>query len=154
MKMKEKQFEKKAYIWSLLMYYGVFVLVLLCACFGYMFQTHTPPIEKNTETIISTISYLYLMASIPFALWYSNKKVNTLGKIEDDEQRYNEYMKIVKLKIGLVAVAFVVNIILFYLLHSYNFLYAAGIAAVALIFCKPKEEDIAVALSKDDEEEL
>ena len=152
--MKEKQFEKKAYRWSLLMYYGVFALVLLCACFGYMFQTHTPPIEKNTETIISSISYLYLMASIPFALWYSNKRTGKLGKIEDDEQRYNEYMKIVKLKIGLVAVAFVVNIILFYLLHSYNFLYAAGIAAVALIFCKPKEEDIAVALSKDEEEDL
>ena len=80
--MKEKQFEKKAYRLSLIMYYGVFALVLLCACVGYTLQTHTQPIEKNTETIISTISYLYLMASIPFALWYSNKKVNTLGKIE------------------------------------------------------------------------
>ncbi|MBO7337353.1 MAG: hypothetical protein J6W49_02355 [Paludibacteraceae bacterium] len=152
--MKDNKFEKKAYRWSLLMYYGVFVLVLLCACFGYMLQTKTQPLDKNVETVISSISYLYLMASIPFALWYSNKKVGKLGKVEDDEQRYKEYMRIVKLKIGLVAVAFVVNIILFYLLHSYSFLYAAGIAAVALIFCKPKEEDIAVALAKDEDEDL
>ena len=114
------------------------------------------PLISRQEVVIHhrLISYLYLMASIPFALWYSNKKVGKLGKVEDDEQRYKEYMRIVKLKIGLVAVAFVVNIILFYLLHSYSFLYAAGIAAVALIFCKPKEEDIAVALAKDEDEDL
>ena len=53
--MKEKQFEKKAYRLSLIMYYGVFALVLLCACVGYTLQTHTQPIETIRFKIVEQL---------------------------------------------------------------------------------------------------
>lgn len=148
--MKNTNYQKKAYRWSLLMYYGTFILALAAGAIGYNLQEYTGIIEKTTETVVSSISYIYLLCAIPFALWFFSKQVEKLGKEEDDDERYRKYMKLAGLRIGMIAVVFVVNIVLFYLLHSYSFLYAAGIGAVALLFCKPREEDITTALSKDE----
>jgi len=80
---------------------------------------------------------LYLITSIPFALWVFNKKVPLLKQIEDLQRRYKSYMNWVELRMLLIGVNFVFDIGLYFIMKSDSFFFAAAIGSVAMFFCKP-----------------
>ena len=140
-----EQLINKAYKKANLYYYTVFVKAVLFALLGYLANKHYPNLfvfTEETKTVVSTIAYLYLVGSIPLALWMFSKKVAQLIEIEDLNIRYQKYMNWVTIRIALIGVGFVINIVLFYMFHSSSFLYAAAIAAVAMLFCKPNKRNI------------
>lgn len=140
----EENYVQKALNKSRVLYYGVFVVAIVAALIGWkVLAPQNIEVEKGIRTAITSMAYLYLLVAIPFALWWFNKEVKKFRADDDKMTMYTKYMHLVCLRLGLVCIAFAVNILLFYLLHDYSFLYAGGIAAVALIFCKPKKEDIA-----------
>jgi hypothetical protein len=117
----------KAYKRSSLYYYAFLEAAVVFAVLGYFLNKTTPELfsfSDQTTTITSTIAYLYLVASIPFALWFFNKKLPVLPTITDIHARYKLYVHLHKIRIFLVGFNFVGNIILLYVLHNKSFLYA------------------------------
>ena len=51
-------------------------------------------------------------------------------------------LKLALLRVCLVGFIFVFNLVLFYLCYDFNFLYAAGIGAIALLFCKVNSDEV------------
>lgn len=99
-------------------------------------------IPAKAALILSTLSMLYLVSSIPSALWFCNKKTAQLGGVDDIETRYAEYIKWVRIRVIAVGSNLWINIVLYYLMHTLSFSYAAGIGAIALLFCKPNKVTI------------
>lgn len=140
-----EQLIEKSYKKANKYYYSIFALAIAVALLGYWINTNYPlffNFSEATKTVVSSIAYLYLVGSIPLALWLFSKKVATLIQIEDLSARYEEYMKWVMVRMGLIGLSFVVNIIFGYMFQSSSFLYAAAIAAVAMLFCKPNKVNI------------
>ncbi len=136
---------EKAYKKANFYYYTIFVKAVVFAFLGYLANTNYPNLFNFTEatkTVVSSIAYLYLIGSIPLALWLFSKKVALLISIEDINLRYTQYMYWVLVRMGLIGVSFISNIILGYMFQSSSFLYAAAIAAVAMLFCKPNKTNI------------
>lgn len=122
------------------MYYLIFVAAILMAAGGYWMNHHFPfEMSKSAIMGVSTITMLYLMGSIVGGFYFFNKKVKQLPEIKDEQSRFAVYMKWVKLRLILIGINFVLNVALYYLAHDKSFLYAAGIGAVAMLFCKPNK---------------
>lgn len=122
---------------ALIGYYTLFVFAVIIALVGYFSKNMLPlDIEDGMVSGIKTGSYLYMFVSIPFALWiYAKKSV----KVEGDEKKL---LKLALLRVCLVGFIFVFNLVLFYLCYDFNFLYAAGIGAIALLFCKVNSDEV------------
>jgi hypothetical protein len=127
---------------NLYFYIGLIAALVLISI-GYLLnKSFTLSIPAKTGVILSTITMLYLVSSIPFALWFSNKKIAALSSIENIDNRYVEYMTWIKIRMAVVGSNLFINIVLYYFMHTTSFVYAAGIGAIALIFCKPNKVTI------------
>ncbi|MDR3704414.1 MAG: hypothetical protein P4L28_00725 [Paludibacteraceae bacterium] len=124
-------------------FYIALIVALVLISLGYWLnKKFVLSIPAKTGVILSTITMLYLVLSIPFALWFCNKKIATLSLIENMDNRYVEYIKWIKIRMVAVSSNFLINIVLYYFMHTTSFVYAAGIGAIALIFCKPNKVTI------------
>lgn len=149
-----EELSKTAFRQSNIYYYSIFALAVIIAGCGYLFkQNYQFIIDPTIVVAISSVAMLYLVASIPFALWFFNKKTKTLGEIEKTSERFAFYMKHLKLRMSLVGINFLLNILLFYTLSSTSFLYAAAIGAVGMLFCKPNKNMIEADLNPIIEED-
>lgn len=138
-----EEFVQIAFKKSRMYYYLVFALGVLIAGVGYWLNTeYVIEISKESGTMLSTITMMYLIGSIPGALWFFSKKVKVITDIEGHQQRLNEYLKWVKIRLALVGANFIINIALFYTMHATSFLYAAAIGGIAMLFCKPNLQTI------------
>ncbi len=141
----ERNTLRKAMRFSQLVYYAVFLLAVVMAFIGFKLVSAgiSTLVEPSTQVIVKSISYLYLLLSIPFALWFYSRRVRAVHE-GGDADLLRHYQRLVLLRILLIAVGFLGNILLFYLCQTeprvYDFLFAAAIAAVALLFCKPREQ--------------
>ncbi len=131
---------------ALIAYYGIFLIAVLIAVGGYFFAkgASVPVFEAETVTGIKSASYIYMFAAIPFALWFYAKRSE---KVKGDDKLF---LRLSLIRIGLVGGVFVFNLVFFYLCFDYNFLYAAGIGAIALLFCKVKKSEIKDKLDESD----
>ena len=77
---------------------------------------------------------MYVIISVPLGLWIFSQKLKTL-KTKDSVQCF--YKKIWLLRLSLISFGVILNVLLFYILKDLSMLYAAAIAAIAFIFCKP-----------------
>ena len=140
----------KAYKKANFYYYAVFAKAGFFALLGFIVNRQYPTyfnIPQEIITLVSTFSMLYLIASIPFALWIFSKKVAVVATIEDETSRYTSYMNWVKIRMGLIGTNFVLNVILYFTMHSMSFFYAAGIGSIAMFFCKPSKINIGKELN-------
>ncbi len=138
-----EEFVQIAFKKSRLYYYLVFAIGVIVAAIGYWLNTkYVIAMDEKAGTMLSSFTMMYLIASIPGGLWYFSKKVKVIAEIENHQQRFNEYMKWVIIRLVLVGANFIINIALFYTMHSSSFLYAAAIGGVAMLFCKPNLQTI------------
>lgn len=144
---EKQQTLRQAMTFSQMAYYGAFVLAVVAVGVSLLLIKNgcCTPVSKETLTVVKTLSYLYLLLSIPFALWYFSRQVRSL-QTDDLSLLLKQYRRLVLLRVVLIATGFVGNILLFYLCQTvpvtYDFLFAAAIAAVALLFCKPKRQTV------------
>ncbi len=132
---------KKVYRIALASYYSMFASAILVAFIGFKISRDSFNFNEEITTAISTLSIIFLVVSIPLILWLYNQKITKITTIHKDV-RYSFYIKWIKIRIFTVGFGLLINILLFYLFHSYSFLYAAGISAVAMLFCKPNKNTI------------
>lgn len=99
-------------------------------------------LQLSSLTGVSTISIMYLMASIFGAFYLYNNRIKTLHKLQNEEFRMLAYTKWLYARLFLVGVNITLNAVLYSLTVEKTFLFAAGIGAVALLFCQPNKNNI------------
>ena len=139
-----------------LIYYCIYFVAVLLAIGGYYYMTQKEirmeEYGQNGTTTLISIYLIYMIASIPLSLKFFNSAVKKLSALEiSAEDKIKKYTQYSLLRLLVIAVSLFIGIILFYTLNSRSMIFCAGIAAVALVFCKPSEAKMATELNIDEE---
>ena len=123
-------------------YYVIYLLTIL-AVVAIFFMTYA---NVNIERIdalsplgvkISTVYMIYLLTSIPLALYLFHIYTQKLRKETNEFIQFQKYKKASNIRIWVVGIGLVVGVLLVYLLRSQSMIFTAAMAAIALYFCKP-----------------
>ena len=138
-------------------YYAVYLLTII-AVVVIFFLSHAniklveiDPLSKLGSTI-NTIYIIYLLVSIPAALYLFHKFTLKIKNEKDEYSKFQKYKRASYIRLWVVGIALVVGVALVYVLHSKSMIFTAAIAAIALYFCKPSPLKIIRELDLDAEE--
>jgi len=147
--MVEKIIKKLLYI-----YYGIFVGGVIIALLGFIFsQNHSPiPPQSNAGITLSSLLIIFVIGSIPLSLYFFNKKLSKWSVLENEELKLKKYEKGARLRLLIIGTGFIIGILFFYVLRLQSMIFCAAIAAVALIFCKPHQQQMRNDLKLEDKE--
>lgn len=120
---------------------------VLIAVFGFILKPFTlDPALWDLLWIgkqgIQTIIILYVLASVPGALYGFKKKMEKVSKIENEKIRAQEYVNWAAIRMMLIGLGGVFGIVAFYMLADQSMLWCAGISILAQFFCKPTDKKI------------
>jgi hypothetical protein len=108
--------------------------------------------KSEIGMLISSFTILYLLLSIPLSLGGFYRLSQKWKALEDKQLKLKNYTKFGIVRLALIGSALEISIIAFFLLRSeMSMIYCAGIAAIALIFCKPSIQKISSELDIDEE---
>ena len=144
---------KKTIKQLILFYYGFYVLAVVLVTLAYLFfATNNPLIaeQSTAETAITSVYILFLICSIPLALKLFNVKVKKLSELASPEEKIIQYKNYSVFRLVVIGVNMLIGIGFFYLFNSDSMLFCAGIAAIALVFCKPSEAKMISELEFED----
>ena len=138
-----------------ILYYAFYALAVVLATIAYLIvEQDTAFVKPSTaETVIISVYILFLICSIPLALKLFNMKVKKLSEIESLEKKYEKYRMYSFWRLIVIGINMLIGIGFFYFLRSESMLFCAGIAAIALVFCKPSERKMEMELELNVEEE-
>ena len=123
-------------------YYVIYLLTIL-AVVAIFFMTYA---NVNIERIdalsplgvkISTVYMIYLLTSIPLALYLFHIYTQKLRKETNEFIQFQKYKKASNIRLWVVGIGLVVGVLLVYLLRPQSMIFTAAMAAIALYFCKP-----------------
>ena len=137
-----------------LVYYGFYALAVALATLAYlMVGEYLAYSEPGTiETVLKSVYILFLICSIPLVLKLFNLKVKKLSEIESLEEKIKKYRNYSLFRLLVIGVNLLLGVGFFYFLSSKSMLFCAGIAAIALVFCKPTVGKMESELEMDEEE--
>jgi len=107
--------------------------------------------KGKTGIIISSVYILYLLVSIPYALWNFHQKTKKWQLIKDQFVKFAEYEKGAKIRLWIIGAGLIAGIVLVYLMHSKSMIFCAAIAAISLYFTKPTMNKVISDLKLNDE---
>lgn len=140
----------------LLIYYSLYVLAIVFAVLGYYFaggQYDFPGTEQPPAAVTFTSIYIiYLIVSIPLSLKLFNNQVKKLAENQNSEEKIKKYTSYSMIRLAVIGSSLLIGILFFYLFNSKSMIFCAGIAAIALVFCKPSEMKMASELETYDDE--
>jgi hypothetical protein len=133
-------------------YYAVYAAAILAATSGYYILKSGFKIDPLTSegTIINSIVILYIISTIPLALAIFNKMTKKWALIQDENEQLEKYRNGGIYRILIIGTGLVLGVVFFYVMNSQSMIFCAGIAAVALFFCKPSENKILNDLNRND----
>jgi len=139
-----------------LAYYLIYTLTIIATIIGYF-------ISQSSETIVnvksqlsinlSSFVILYIIVSIPGSLSLFHRATKKWIAIEDLSTKLEKYTTGATLRIFAVGFGLILSVVSFYIIRTPSMIFCAGIAAIALIFCKPTENKINSDLKLDEPEE-
>lgn len=140
---------KKSLVWA---YYLCFLMVIIVAVGSYLMSRSGMVFDnEQAKVTIKSILIIYVLASIPFSLWFHHREVVKMG---DDvctlkpSEKLKRYRMLSFLRIGLITFGLMASILFCYVMVQRDLLYLALICAVSMIFCKPTtkklDEDFSV----------
>lgn len=142
-----------------IVYYSLYVMyILLVVIFGYLLKSSEnmlviDPLSRQGQ-IISYVVIMYVLASVPGALWLFKRAMKKVS-VMTDEEKEKKYIEFAIERVGAIGLGAVMAIVAFYLLGSYQpMLWCAGIAIVAQFFCKPSNRKIYLEMNNKSEEDL
>ena len=138
-----------------LTYYGIYAATIISAVLVFLNKDNAALIDSKSGVGItmSTISILYILISIPLALGGFFRMTKKWRLIENENKKLQEYQKGATLRLLLIGIGLIGSIIVFYFLRDISLIYCSGIAAIALIFCKPSESKIYSDLKLEEKED-
>ncbi len=133
-------------------YYAVYAAAILAATSGYYILKSGYKIDPLTSegTIINSIVILYIISTVPLALAIFNKMTKKWAFIQDENEQLEKYRNGGIYRILIIGTGLVFGVVFFYVMNSQSMIFCAGIAAVALFFCKPSENKILNDLNRND----
>ena len=122
-------------------YYIVFVLLVLTAIAGY-FLREVVEIDSLSKmgVLLQTINIIVMIVFIPTSLKVFAVKVGKLKELENEKEKLAGYLYWSKLRLIAIATPLLLSVLLHCIIRSdnnYSMIFCAGIAAMALLFCKP-----------------
>jgi hypothetical protein len=140
-------------------YYLVYTATILSTIIGYyltMNRESSPDVKSSFSISLSSMIILYILVSIPAALATFHKNLKKWREIDDDFLKFRKYTFGAQLRLLVVGLGLVISIIGHFILYAgtqnVSMIFCAGIAAVALFFCKPSAGKVANELEIDEEE--
>lgn len=125
-------------------YYSVYIAAIAAATSGFYILKSGFIIDplSQTGTAINTLLIIFIIGSVPLTLGYFNKLTKKWALLEDENQRLENYRKAGTIRIAIIGLGLVLGVLFFYIMNSQSMIFCAGIAAIALFFCKPSESKI------------
>ena len=123
-------------------YYVIYLLTII-AVVAIFFMTYTNVEVQSIDALsplgvkISTTYLIYLLVSIPVALYSFHIYTVKLRKETDEFLKFKKYKKASNIRLWVVGTGLIVGVILVYLLRSQSMIFTSAIAAIALYFSKP-----------------
>jgi len=133
----------------IIFYYSASVLAVLFAIAGYFLHKNGFIITNNSFIyVFKSILIVYMLITIPLSLKIFSNKVKKIAQIDDENEKFNKYLFLAKIRILLISIILWFGIIAFFIVDVIDFIYIAGIGAIVLIFCIPTKAKIENDLSK------
>ena len=139
-----------------LAYYLIYTLTILATIVGYFIsQSSDTVVNVKSQLSINLSSFviLYIIVSIPASLSLFHRNTKKWIAIEDLSTKLEKYTSGASLRIFAVGFGLILSVVSFYIIRSQSMIFCAGIAAIALLFCKPTENKIKSDLKLDEPEE-
>lgn len=131
---------------------GATILLLLAVMFGIISF-----IEPDASTIETAELYAIALTlvAIPLSLKLHS---NQIKKLQTNHaltivQKVEGYTKAFVRRISILEIVALVNIILYSIMHSDNFMWLAVITLIAFVFCRASEDELLSILKSEKEEE-
>ncbi len=136
-----------------LAYYSMFAAAFVAAITGYYILQNSLVINPLTQPgiAISAILIIFIIGSVPIALAWFNNFLKKLKIHSDLTYKLEQYRKAGIIRITVIGAGVVLGIIFFYVMRSQSMIFCAGIASIALVFCKPSEVKVITDLEITDE---
>lgn len=137
-------------------YYAMFALLIVTATVLWYLLTKQGLTMFDPQSVVGQvlqyIVIVYVIVSIPTALFLFKRLCRKLSKAEDD-MKYAAYAKWGIVRIVVIGLGMTLGIAAFYLLQGYqSMLWCAAISAIGLFFCKPNERKMELDLLPEDME--
>ena len=139
-----------------LAYYLIYALTILSTIIGYIVtQSRETAVDVKSPLSItlSSIVILYIIISIPAALYLFHKSTKKWIEIEDNFQKLEKYTTGATWRIIIVGFGLVLSVVVFYIIRTESMIFCAAISAIALIFCKPTENKMKSELKLEETED-
>ena len=137
-----------------LVYYLIYTTTILITVVGYLLTLKS---ESNLDSksplgiALTSIVILYILISIPLSLGGFYKMTKKWISIEDETLKFKKYENGAILRLLLIGIGLIVSIVVFFLIRTdISLIYCAGIAAIALLFCRPSEGKMISELKLED----
>ena len=143
-----------------IVYYSLYVVyLLLVVVFGFLLKGKEgfitiDPLSQYGQ-IISYVVIMYVIVSIPGALWWFKKQMKKVCEVQDEAAKRARYLQCAIIRVATIGNGAVFAIIAFYYLGNYQpMLWCAGIAVLAQFFCKPSDRKIYLEINNKNEDDL
>ena len=139
-----------------LAYYLIYTLTIIATIVGYFISQSSDTVfnaKSQLSINLSSFVILYIIVSIPVSLSLFHKNTKKWIAIEDMSLKLEKYTAGATWRIFAVGFGLVLSVVAFYIIRTPSMIFCAGIAAVALLFCKPTENKIKSDLKLDEPEE-
>ena len=140
-------------------YYLIYTGTILSTIIGYYLTMNASnPVDQKSQLSISLSSLIiiYIIVSIPAALALFHRSLKKWRAIEDIFLKTKKYIAGAQLRLFIVGLGLILSIIGHFILYvntqNFSMIGCAGIAAVALFFCKPSVGKVLTELDIDVEE--
>lgn len=134
-------------------YYFVYSTTLIATLVGYfltMNRETAPDVKSQLSINISTLIIAYLLVSIPASLAVFHRYLPKWRAIEDEFAKQKQYITGARYRLLAIGTALISSIIGHFALYAgtmnWSMIACAGIAAIALYFCKPSAKRVAIDL--------
>jgi hypothetical protein len=139
-----------------LAYYLIYTITIVSTVIGYIITFNSEfsvDVKSQLSITLSSLVILYIIVSIPAALSIFNRNIKKWILIEDKFTKLEKYATGATWRLLVIGFGLVFSIVVFYILRTPSMIYCAGIAAIAIIFCKPSENKIISDLKLEEPEE-
>lgn len=139
----------------ILVYYIVYFTAVLSAVVGY-YSTFKGNLVIDSQSqlgiTLSSIFIIYIIGSIPLTLGGFHFMTKKWIKLENPTEKIEKYKNGAIWRLIIIGISIAIGVFLFYIIRSQSMIFCAGIAAIALFFCKPTKEKMISELQLFDEE--
>ena len=135
-------------------YYLIYIATILVAILGFqLFHAGYYISEKSQLGIgVSTVLIILIISSIPLTMAYFNKLTKKWALMDDEALKFQKYEQGAIIRLIIIGSGLLLGVFAFFIMNSQSMIFCAGIAAIALFFCKPTALKINSELEFDEPE--